>query len=68
MNYGNAAVGKTLAELGLDSLLAQVTAVRRRNIRALEPQQETVLQADDVVVLLGAPEDLAVAKVKLLKG
>ena len=68
LNEGGAAVGKTLADLDLDSLLVQVTAVRRRNIRALEPQPETVLQAGDVVVLLGAPEDLAAAEVKLLQG
>lgn len=46
----------------------QVTAVRRRNIRALEPQPETVLQAGDVVVLMGVPENLAAAEVKLLQG
>ncbi len=68
LNEGGPAVGKTLADLDLDGLLVQVTAVRRRNIRALEPQPETVLQAGDVVVLLGAPEDLAAAEVKLLQG
>jgi len=67
LNEGSAAVGKTLAELDLDSLLVQVTAVRRRNIRALEPQPETLLKADDVVVLLGAPEGLAAAEAKLLQ-
>jgi len=60
-------VGKTLAELDMESLLVQVTAVRRRNIRALEPQPETLLKADDVVVLLGAPEGLAAAEAKLLQ-
>jgi CPA2 family monovalent cation:H+ antiporter-2 len=68
LNEGGAAVGKTLADLDLESLLVQVTAVRRRNIRALEPQPETMLQAGDVVVLLGAPEDLAAAEVRLLQG
>ena len=68
LNDGAAAVGKTLAELDLDSLLVQVNAVRRRNIRALEPQPETVLQAGDVVVLMGAPEDLAAAEIRLLQG
>lgn len=48
--------------------LVQVTAVRRHNIRALEPQPETVLQAGDVVVLMGAPENLAAAEIKLLQG
>ena len=68
LNEGASAVGKTLAELDLDSLLVQVTAVRRHNIRGLEPQPETVLQVGDVVVLLGAPENLAAAEMKLLQG
>jgi CPA2 family monovalent cation:H+ antiporter-2 len=68
IHEGAAAAGKTLAELDLDSLLVQVNAVRRRNIRALEPQPETVLQAGDVVVLMGAPEDLAAAEIRLLQG
>ena len=68
LNAGAAAVGKTLAQLDLDSLLVQVTAVRRRNIRALEPQPETVLEAGDVMVLMGAPENLAAAEIKLLQG
>lgn len=54
-------MGKALVDLGLDSLMVQMTAVRRRNIRVLAPQPETVLQACDVVVL-DAPEDLAAAK------
>jgi CPA2 family monovalent cation:H+ antiporter-2 len=68
LNEGAAAVGKTLAEIDLDSLLVQVTAVRRHNIRALEPQPETMLHAGDVVVLMGAPENLAAAEIKLLQG
>jgi CPA2 family monovalent cation:H+ antiporter-2 len=68
LSEGRAAIGKTLADLDLDSLLVHVTAVRRRNIRALEPQPETVLQAGDVVVLMGAPDALAAAEVKLLQG
>ncbi|MGE5027725.1 MAG: NAD-binding protein, partial [Betaproteobacteria bacterium] len=68
LNEGAVAVGKTLAELDLDSLLVQVTAVRRRNIRALEPQPETMLHEGDVVVLMGTPENLAAAEIKLLQG
>ncbi len=68
LNPGAASVGKTLAELDLDSLLVQVTAVRRHNIRGLEPQPETVLEAGDVVVLMGVPESLAAAEVRLLQG
>ncbi len=65
---GAAALGKTLGELDLESLLVQVTAVRRRNIRALDPQPETMLEAGDVLILKGAPQDLAAAEIRLLQG
>ncbi len=65
---GAHAVGRTLGELALDGLAVEVTAVRRRNIRALEPSPETRFEAGDVVVLLGAAEALAVAEARLLKG
>jgi CPA2 family monovalent cation:H+ antiporter-2 len=63
-----AAIGRTLAELELDSLLVEVTAIRRRGIRGLEPAPEMKLMAGDVVVLLGAAENLALAEVKLMQG
>lgn len=63
-----AAIGKTLAELELDSLLVEVTAIRRRGIRGLEPSPETRLMAGDVVVLLGAAGDLELAEIRLLQG
>lgn len=63
-----AAVGKSLGELDLESLLVQVTAVRRRNIRALDPQPETVLEVGDVLILKGTPQDLSVAEMRLLQG
>lgn len=62
------AVGKTIAELGLDKLQVEVSAVRRRDIRALEPLPTTRFEGGDVVVLLGCPENLAVAEARLLKG
>jgi len=63
-----AAIGKTLAELDLGSLMVEVTAIRRRGIRGLEPSPEMHLMAGDVVVLLGVAEDLAAAEIKLLQG
>ena len=63
-----AAIGKTLAELDLDSLLVEVTAIRRRGIRGVEPSPEMMLMAGDVVVLLGVAENLAQAEEKLLQG
>jgi CPA2 family monovalent cation:H+ antiporter-2 len=61
-------VGKTLAELNLESLLVEVTAVRRRNIRALAPQPETRLEAGDVLILKGTASDLAAAEARLTHG
>jgi CPA2 family monovalent cation:H+ antiporter-2 len=65
---GAHAVGRTLAELQLGRLGAEVTAVRRRGIRADEPGPETRLQAGDVLVLLGRPDALEKAETRLLQG
>ncbi len=65
---GAHALGRTLAELDLGQLGAEVTAVRRRGIRADEPGPETRLQAGDVVVLLGRPDALERAEARLLQG
>ncbi|GBG01142.1 potassium efflux system protein [Azospira sp. I13] len=61
-------VGRTLAELDLASFGVEVSAVRRRDIRALEPLPETCLREGDVVVLLGTVEGLEAAEDRLLKG
>ena len=65
---GAHAVGRTLAELAMQQLGVEVTAVRRRNIRALEPSAETRFRTGDVVVLLGPPAALAAAEQRLLQG
>lgn len=66
---GNArAVGKTLAEIGLDDIGVQVKAVRRPGAaRRLAPEEAGVLEEGDVVVLLGVPERLAAAESRLLE-
>lgn len=61
------AVGKSIEELGLTELGVEVSAVRRRDIKAIEPLPETRFQAGDVVVLLGRPEVLQAAEMRLLK-
>ena len=63
-----AAAGKTLAETGVLELGVEVIAVRRRNIRGLDPQPETQVLAGDVLVLRGIPENLAAAEIRLLQG
>jgi CPA2 family monovalent cation:H+ antiporter-2 len=68
LEAGAFAVGKTVDELALDRTGAEVTAVRRRDIRTQEPSADMRLEAGDVVVLLGAPEALALAEERLLKG
>ena len=60
-----AACGKTLAELNLVGLGVSVSAVRRHNIRGVDPQPDTRLEAGDVLVLLGRPAALAAAELRL---
>jgi len=64
---GAAGIGRKLSELNLDQLGCEVSAIRRRGIRALEPAPETALAEGDVVVLLGEPAAVAAAEDRLLK-
>jgi monovalent cation:H+ antiporter-2, CPA2 family len=63
---GAHAVGRRLGELALDALGVKVTAMRRREARAPFPGPQTELLVGDVLVLLGAPEQLAAAEARLL--
>jgi CPA2 family monovalent cation:H+ antiporter-2 len=65
---GAAAIGRALGNIGLDSLGVEVTAVRRRNIRGIAPEAGTRIEEGDVLVLLGAEENLAAAEIRLLRG
>jgi CPA2 family monovalent cation:H+ antiporter-2 len=65
---GARAVGRSLAELAGDGIRAEVTAIRRRNIRSLDPTPETALAEGDVVVLRGRESDLAISEMVLLQG
>ena len=58
----------SLAELDLAALGAAVTRLRRRGIRVGEPGPETRFEAGDVVVVLGEPEALEAAEMRLLQG
>ena len=60
------AVGRTLAELELAGLV-EVTGVRRRGMRSQRPDADWRFEAGDVVVLLGLPENLALAERRLLQ-
>ncbi len=67
---GNAfGVGQSLAALALEEIGVQVKAVRRLGAaRRLAPEDAGTLQQGDVVVLLGVPELLAAAEIRLLQG
>lgn len=65
---GAIAIGKTLDALDFEELGCEVSAIRRRGIRAVEPLPETRLEEGDVVVVLGEPESVTVAEQRLLQG
>ena len=66
LEAGAHAVGRALSALNLG---VQVRAVRRPGARLrLAPDEAGVLQAGDIVVLLGEPEELHAAEEKLLRG
>ena len=63
------ATGKSLAQIGLENIGVRVTAVRRPGTGLrLSPAEAGILEAGDVVVMLGAPELLASAEIRLLQG
>jgi CPA2 family monovalent cation:H+ antiporter-2 len=62
------AVGRKLGEAGLAELSVEVNAVRRRNRHGTQPSEEMLLQAGDILVLLGLPEALKAAESQLHKG
>jgi CPA2 family monovalent cation:H+ antiporter-2 len=63
----SAAVGRTFGELDFKGLV-EVTGVRPRGMRTMLPVPDYRFAAGDVVVLLGRPENLAVAERRLLRG
>jgi len=68
VTQGAAAIGKAFSELNLVALQVEVTAVRRRNVRTMEPGPDTVIEEGDVVVMLGTEEAVAAAEMKLMQG
>ena len=67
LGRGAGAIGQTLDGLDLERFGCEVSAIRRRGIRAVEPAPETQLEEGDVVVLLGDPEAIAAAEERLLQ-
>jgi CPA2 family monovalent cation:H+ antiporter-2 len=62
------AAGRTLGELDLRPLRVEVTAVRRRKERQVQPTADVRLDVGDVVVLRGLEDGLALAEARLLQG
>jgi len=67
LGHGAIAIGRTLDQLNLEQLGCEVSAIRRRGIRAVEPAPETLLEEGDVVVVLGTPEAVTAAEERLLQ-
>lgn len=66
---GAHALGRPLAVAALEALGVQVKAVRRPGApRRLAPEEAGRLEPGDVVVLLGVPDALAAAEMRLLQG
>lgn len=65
---GAHAVGRNLGELSLEDIGVSVPVIRRRDVRASAPGPETQLCDGDVLVLLGTPEQLSAAELRLLRG
>jgi monovalent cation:H+ antiporter-2, CPA2 family len=64
---GATSAGRTLEEVNLQQEGVMVTAIRRGEERNLSPDPAARLQAGDVLVLFGSPEDLERAEMRLLK-
>jgi CPA2 family monovalent cation:H+ antiporter-2 len=64
---GAAAAGRSLADVGIGGLV-EVTGVRRRGAPSRRPAADFQLEPGDVVVLLGRPQEIALAEAKLLGG
>jgi CPA2 family monovalent cation:H+ antiporter-2 len=62
------AVGKRLRDSELDTLNIEVKALRRYNVHGAQPSEDMVLRSGDVLVLLGLPEALLDAEIRLHKG
>ncbi len=65
---GARASGVSLEALALHALGVSVAAIRRGDVRLVSPGPETRLENGDVIVLLGTPEQLAAAEMRLLQG
>ncbi|SIQ68425.1 Kef-type potassium/proton antiporter, CPA2 family [Pseudacidovorax sp. RU35E] len=68
LQAGSRWVGQTMARLGLADAGVRVVGLRRSHGRAMEPEEDTVLEAGDTLVLSGLPGPLATATERLQRG
>ncbi len=68
LKMDSAFVSRRLRDAELDTLNVEVKALRRYNVHGAQPSEEMILQAGDVLVLLGLPEALEIAETRLHKG
>lgn len=61
------AIGMKIADLKLDTLGVEITAIRRNGVRTIVASHATLLEANDILVLRGTCEALARAKTRLLE-
>jgi len=62
------AVGRPLVDLDLPRFGVTLEALRRQRVRDERPSPDTLLQAEDVLILVGAPEALSAAQHFILDG
>lgn len=65
---GAAAVGQPLANLHLRDLGVELKAIRRQRVRRTDFDDSFEVEQGDALVLLGTPEQLALAEYRILQG
>lgn len=68
LSEGSYATNRQLQDLNLDELGVKVQAIKRGHIRGENPDKETRLRNEDVVILVGEPENLEKAEHYLQTG
>ncbi len=68
LQTGSRWVGQALARLGLADAGVRVVGLRRSHGRTMEPEEDTVLESGDTLVLSGLPGPLAMATERLQRG
>lgn len=65
---GAAAIGQSIAALALENLDVSVNALVRGGVRRTSPPAQTTIEAADLLILVGVPEALARAEMRVLQG